>query len=196
MTDRAQRSGGKRAMRPPQALLLDNTESVAAPTPCSSTSSDVEEAGLWGLPSPVWKKARVQGESTVPNNSPPSSTRKVGLLSVQSPGSEPSRESPSPPPQDDLTRTPLPKQHEQRQSTGSLKVNGHGHGHKYEHKHEPKKDQTPVNIHIELLNDKDDNDDNDNEAQEDNCCQGVDEDGHRDESSNQAPDWDWDWDWE
>ncbi|KFH62262.1 hypothetical protein MVEG_11473 [Podila verticillata NRRL 6337] len=185
-TDRAHRPGGKRAMRPaPQALLLDNTESVAAaPSPCSSPSSNIEEVGPWGQPSPVWKKARVQAESTVSNNSLSSST-KDGLHAVQSPDSEPSRRSPSLSPQDDPVHTPLPKQQEQqRQSMELLQINSHGHEH--EHKHDAKKSQIPVNIHIELLNDKDDNDDSYNDTHEDNCYQDADDGDHQDESTSQA----------
>lgn len=181
-TDRAHRPGGKRAMRPaPQALLLDNTESVAAaPSPCSSTSSNIEEVGPWGQPSPVWKKARVQGESTVSNSS-----TKDGFHAVQSPDSESSWRSPSLPPQDDPVHTPPPKQQEQRrQSMGLLQVNGHGHEHEY--KHDPKKSQISVNIHIELLNDKDDYEDSYNDAHEDSCCQDADEGDHQDESTSQA----------
>ncbi|KAF9372167.1 hypothetical protein CPC16_002625, partial [Podila verticillata] len=177
--------GGKRAMRPaPQALLLDNTESVAAaPSPCSSPSSNIEEVGPWGQPSPVWKKARVQAESTVSNNSLSSST-KDGLHAVQSPDSEPSRRSLSP--QGDPVHTPLPKQQEQqRQSMELLQINSHGHEH--EHKHDAKKSQIPVNIHIELLNDKDDNDDSYNDTHEDNCYQDADDGDHQDEKPMLSP---------
>ncbi|KAG0324286.1 hypothetical protein BG004_003502 [Podila humilis] len=86
-------------MRPtPQVLPLDNvvtTTNVSPPSPrpCVSssdlTAEEEEEEGPWGLPSPVWKKARVQSRPAAPDTTPVSMSPTLGHSSLTLPDTEP-----------------------------------------------------------------------------------------------------------